>query len=251
MAGTDFKQHPPKLSHPAPVIILIGAQLGENIGMTARAMLNCGLTELRLVNPKEGWPNAKALSASSGATEVIKNAQLYNSTAEAIADLNYLIGTTARPRDMSKPMLPVDTAIDTILEKKTAKCGLVFGCERVGLHNDDATLCDALLTIPLNPGFSSLNLAQAVLLVGYNWFSKACLLPPKLETISEKSPLAPKKELINFFERLENELDETGFLRAKEKRPTMVQNIRNIFLKADLTQQEVNTLHGIVKSLKS
>lgn len=249
MSGTD-RTRDPRLA-PGPAIILVDPQLGENIGMVARAMLNCGLTELRLVRPRDGWPSEKAEAAASGADEVIAGVTLYDTTEAAIADLQRVYATTARPRGMVKPVVTPAQAAEELRSEAAAgrKAGILFGRERSGLVNDDIALADAVLTVPLNPAFSSLNLAQAVLLVGHAWFLAADeTAPRKLET-NEGQP-ASKAEIVNFFERLENALDETGFLWPPEKRPTMVRNLRNMFHRIAPTEGEVNTLHGIISALR-
>ncbi|MEZ5668786.1 MAG: RNA methyltransferase [Alphaproteobacteria bacterium] len=247
MAGTDSTQAP-KLGGPA--VILIEPQLGENIGAAARAMLNCGLTDLRLVNPRDGWPNPKAQAMASGALDGHVDATIHDSTAAAIADLNYVLATTARHRFMSKPIY---TARQGALELRCRfgagqRTGLLFGAERSGMTNDDVALADAILTVPLNPAFSSLNLGQSVLLVGYEWYLTDDATP-SLAFEDKGSPPASKADLVNFFERLEAALDSTGFLRLADKRPTMVRNLRNLFQRAELTEQELKTLHGVIVSL--
>jgi tRNA/rRNA methyltransferase len=231
-----------------PAVILVDPQLGENIGMVARAMLNCGLTELRLVRPRDGWPSAAAEAAASGADQVLEQARLFPSTAEALADLNHVYAATARPRDMVKESLPLREAAREIVAALAAgrRAGVLFGPERSGLANDDVALAEKILTIPLNPAFRSLNLAQAVLLFGYEWYSSAAVPPPPMPG---EAPAA-KAELVNFFERLEAALDEAGFLLPVEKRPVMVRNLRNLFQRARPTEQEVSTLHGIVTALR-
>ena len=249
MSGTDRTRETPLA--PGPAVILVNPQLGENIGMVARAMLNCGLVELRLVSPRDGWPSEKAQAAASGADEVIAGAQLFDSTRAAIADLHRVYATTARPRGMVKPVVtPAQAAGDLRAEAAAGrKTGLLFGPERSGLVNDDIALADAALSVPLNPAFSSLNLAQAVLLVGHTWFLAADRTEPrKLETGTGRP--ASKAEIVNFFERLEAALDETGFLFPPEKRPTMVRNLRNLFHRIAPTEGEVNALHGIISALR-
>jgi len=250
MSGTDHTRMTPL--GPGPAVILVRPQLGENIGMVARAMLNCGLTELRLVQPRDGWPSETARAAASGADAVVEGARLFDSTETAIADLHRVYATTARPRGMVKPVVTPAQAARELHDEAAAghSCGLLFGPERSGLVNDDIALADAVLTVPLNPAFSSLNLAQAVLLVGHSWFLAADETPPrKLET-GVGQP-ASKEEMVNFFERLETALDETGFLFPPEKRPTMVRNLRNLFHRIAPTEAEVNTLHGIISALRS
>jgi len=233
-----------------PAFILVEPQLGENIGTAARAMLNCGLGELRRVRPRDGWPSTKASRAASGADAVIDNAALFETTAAAIADLNRVYAATARHRGMIKPVV---TPRRAALEMRAAvgrgdRVGVLFGPERTGLHNDDLPLADTVLQVPLNPSFSSLNLAQAVLIVGYEWFQAGAEAPPR-ELITNQTRPAAKEELLNFSAHLEQELDECGFLRHVDKRPSMVRNIRNMFQRADLTEQELRTLHGMVKEL--
>ena len=248
MSGTD-RLRKTELP-PGPVIILVRPQLGENIGMVARAMLNCGLAELRLVRPRDGWPSTKAEAAASGALSVLENVQVFDSTKAAVADLQRVYATTARPRGMVKPVVtPAQAAEELRAEAAEGRrCGLLFGRERSGLVNDDIALADTVLTVPLNPAFSSLNLAQAVLLVGHAWYQAGDATPPRVLDIGP-GKLASKAELVNFFERLEAALDETGFLWPPEKRPTMVRNLRNFFQRATPTEGEVNTLHGVVVAL--
>jgi len=236
MAGTDRKQA--GLSG-GPPVILHQPQLGENIGLAARAMLNCGLTEMRLVAPRDGWPNEKARAAASGANEVIDNAVVFATLPEAIADLTHVFATTARPRGMVKPVLTpkaAAVALRTLLSEGR-KAGLLFGPERMGLTNDEIPLADTIVAVPLNPAFSSLNLAQAVLLVGYEWLQAADATPDFRHWGGGDEP-APKAEL-----------DDCGFLRNLEQRPTMVQNLRNLFQRARPTSQELRTMHGAVRNL--
>jgi tRNA/rRNA methyltransferase len=249
MAGTDRTKD---VATPiaGPVIILVEPQLGENIGTAARAMLNCGLEELRLVRPRDGWPNAKAVTAASGADAVIENVRLFESTVAAVADLNRVYATTARHRGMIKPVV---TPRQAAAEMRAAaargeRVGVLFGPERTGLVNEDIPLADTVLQVPLNPGFSSLNLAQAVLIVAYEWFAAGIDVPAR-ELVTNETRPATKAELLNFFAHLEQELDACGFLRHIDKRPSMVRNIRNLFQRAELTEQEIRTLHGIIKEL--
>lgn len=246
MAGTDHSRTAPLPTGPA--VVLVEPQLGENIGMAARAMLNCGLTDLRLVRPREPWPNPKALAAASGADLVLENARLYRTTAEAIADLVSVYAATARDRAMTKPVVtPAQAAAD--LCSASGPTGVLFGKEALGLHNDDIALADVVLTVPLNPAFSSLNLAMAVLLVGHAWFQAQSSQPPLVLTMPKETRPATKAELLGLFQHLERELDACGFLRNIEKRPIMVRNLRNLFGRAALTEQEVRTLRGIISCL--
>lgn len=254
MAGTDTTISPfPKDIPLAPVIILVMPQLGENIGMCARAMLNCAVTELRIVNPRDGWPNPGALSSSSGATSVLEQAKIYTSTRDAVADLEFVLATTARPREMVKDIYSTDAAAKEIRQRNAGgvqKCGILFGPERAGLENDDVVFANAILNIPLNPGFSSLNLAQAVLLVCFSWLSAENPFSAQ-EIATEMGDTAPaKKEDVEFFlSQLEDELDKGGFFRSPLQKPTILRNIRNFFFRSAPTQQDVRTLHGIVSCL--
>jgi tRNA/rRNA methyltransferase len=247
MAGTDTSR--PTLAG-GPAVILVEPQLGENIGTAARAMLNCGLTDLRLVRPRDGWPSEKARSASSGADLVIDNARLFDTVEAAVADLRHLYATTARGRHMVKRVVTPRAAAAEMRRFIAAGegCGLLFGPERAGLVNDHVSLADAVLAVPLNPAFSSLNLAQAVLVIGYEWFTAGDATPAE-QVPDDISRPATKQELVEFFRHLEEELDRTGFLNGAEKRPSTVRNLRNVFQRAALTEQEVRTLHGVVSSL--
>jgi tRNA/rRNA methyltransferase len=236
----------------APAVLLIEPQLPENIGATARAMMNCGLTDLRLVRPREAWPNERAREVSSGAYEAIDKAQVFPSARAAMADLTRVYATSARHRQMIKTvMTPREAAMEMrAVIARGERVGVMFGPERAGLENDELSLADAVIRVPLNPDFSSLNLAQAVLLIGYEWYQAGDATPPRELVVNGTRP-AEKEELLNFFDHLERELDASGFLRNAEKRPGMVRNIRNLFQRAGLTRQEIRTLHGIVKELSS
>lgn len=235
----------------SPAIILIRPQLSENIGTAARAMLNCGLTDLRLVAPRQDWLQDRAFAAASGADRVLLAAKVFETTEGAIADLNRVWATTARHRFMVKPVDTPRTAATAMraAEAEGSRVGVLFGPERTGLENDDVALADTVLTVPLNPDYTSLNLAQCVLLVGYEWYQATGPQLPELHMSKGAEPPASKEKLVCFFEHLERELDECGFLRVADKRPVMIRNIRNIFQRAHLTGQEIQTLHGIVHEL--
>jgi tRNA/rRNA methyltransferase len=232
-------------------IILVNPQMGENIGATARAMLNAGLVDLRLVSPRDGWPNPKADAMASGAIEVLQNAKVFETTEEAIADLNFVLATTARLRDMEKDVFTPNAAAKEFVARidNSQKCGVLFGCERSGLSNDDVVLADAVINVPLNPKFSSLNLAQAVLLITYEFY-QATLTEIDLDDINMKSSPAPKAELENFLTRLENDLDAGGFFSNPDQKPNAMRNIRNLFDRTELSSQEIQSLFGMFKSLK-
>jgi tRNA/rRNA methyltransferase len=247
MAGTDRTQA--SLSG-GPAIVLVRAQLGENIGVAARAMLNFGLTDLRLVRPKAGWPNVKALNAASGADEVLARVRIFDRVEEAVADLRYVFAATARDRDMVKPVVSAHGAAQFMRATDGAgsDCGVLFGPERTGLTNEEVALAERVITIPLNPAFASLNLAQAVILVAYEWFTIADDAPH--EHLRQKGTrAATKDELFNFFGHLEAALDGAGFFPTEIMRPHMVLNLRNLFARAELTEQEVQTLHGVIERL--
>ena len=235
-----------------PVVILVEPQLGENIGAVARAMLNCGLRELRLVRPRDGWPNPAAEAMASGAIEVLTSAEVFKQTKDAVWDLNRLFATTARQRDLAKKVVTPNEAaklfFDTEFEGNNI--GFLFGPERSGLINDDIALADYVINVPLNPEFSSLNLAQAVLLVGYEWF-QASVMQKKGSRKWGNSELSTIGEREYFYTRLEQHLNEAGFLYPEELAPTICRNLRAMFSKATLTNQEIRTLHGIVTALSN
>jgi tRNA/rRNA methyltransferase len=239
------------LLEPGFSVILVEPQLGENIGMVARAMGNCGLGDLRLVKPRDGWPNPSALAAASGADRIIEAARVFDSAADAVADLQTVLATTARPRDMTTDVLTPRAAAERLRSdvSAAAMAGVLFGKEARGLSNDDVALADAVITVPLNPNFTSLNLAQAVFVVAYEWFVSTDQTPSAEMAIPKDTRPANKQEMTGLFEHLEEELDACGFLRVKEKRPVMVRNIRNIFQRARLTEQEVRTLRGVITGL--
>lgn len=233
----------------APSIILVRPQMAENIGMVARAMMNCALSDLRLVCPRESHLSEKAISASSGAQIILEQAKVYPSLSEAMADIQFALATTARPRDMTKPVYHPEKAIhllsDKILIQKTA---LLFGAERTGLENDELIMADGIIEIPLNPLHSSLNLSQAVLLMGYEWF-KHQFNHDNSRFVSGGAEPATKQELEALFIHWEDALDKRGYFRFPDKRERMQRNLRNIFTRTGLTQAEVKTLHGVVCDL--
>ncbi|MGD9924607.1 MAG: TrmJ/YjtD family RNA methyltransferase [Pseudorhodoplanes sp.] len=247
-AGTDKTRH--WVMEAAPAVILVEPQLGENIGAAARAMANFGLSELRLVNPRCGWPSREAAIMASGADRVLAGAALYATLADAIADCQLVIAATARSHDQAKPVMGADDAARLSVSRVAAgeRVALVFGRERNGLENDEVGLADAILTLPVNPAFASLNLAQAVVIAGYEWFKlrSSGALP---FAAPNRSPPAPKEQLLAFFGDLERELERIEYFRPHEKRGTMTVNMRNIFTRMQPTQQDIRTLHGIVMAL--
>jgi tRNA/rRNA methyltransferase len=248
MAGTDASKA--ALNLPGPVVILVEPQLGENIGMAARAMGNFGLTRLRIVNPRDGWPNLHATRAAAGADHIIDHVELFDTVEAAIADLNLVFATSARPHDQAKPVLGPEAAAREIVTHLAGGggAGILFGRERYGLQAEEVALADRIVTFPVNPQFASLNLAQAVLLVGYEWFKLVTsgALP---HAMPERSPRAGKEQLAAFFDNLVRELDRVEFLRPPEKRDTMLVNLRNIFTRMEPTKQDMHTLHGVVMAI--
>jgi tRNA/rRNA methyltransferase len=238
----------------APVIILVEPQLAENIGMVARAMANFGLHELRLVKPRDGWPTGGGLpkgahQAASGAVHVLEKATLHESAAAAIADLNLVLATTARNRGQMKRVFTPAEAMPDMARKAAAgqRIGILFGRERTGLENDEISLADAILTFPVDPAFASLNLAQAVLLVAYEWrrAAEGDVIPFALEP---PAPPAPRAMLVSMFDYLEDELDRAGFF-PPDKREIMARNLRDILHRLAMTEQECRTLRGAFSAL--
>ena len=246
-AGTDRTK--PWLAG-GPAVILVEPQLGENIGAAARAMANFGLTELRLVRPRDGWPSVQARRSASGADRVIDEARLFDTLEEAIADCNFLFAATARQHDQAKPVVGADEAARIALPRVAAdeRVAFIFGRERNGLENDEVGLADAILTLPINPGFASLNLSHAVAVVAYEWLkaSNGGALP---FSTPERSVPAPKEQLLAFFANLERELARVEFFRPPEKHSTMIVNLRNLVTRMRPTQQDVDTLHGVILAL--
>ncbi len=233
-----------------PAIVLVNPQMGENIGTSARAMFNCALTDLRLVNPRDGWPSAQADATASGAFELMPPVQVFEKTADALSDCHYVYATTARPRDMVKPVFTAKGAAED-MHKRIAdgqKIAVLFGAERSGLDNEDVSLAHAVITVPLNPAFTSLNLAQGVLLVAYEWLQAKNKTPARQQTDRGSLP-ASHDELNDMFERLETELDKHHFFRDEHHKPIMSRNLRNMLSRAEMTEQEVRTFQGVISAL--
>lgn len=246
-AGTDSTKAWPE---GGPVVILVEPQLGENIGSAVRAMGNFGLSRLRLVNPREGWPNPKAVTFASGADRILEAAEVYPDLRAALADVNFVAAATARERGMQKSVLGADAVAAEMAGRIAGgeTVALVFGRERTGLYTEEVSLADVILTLPVNPAFASLNLAMAVAVAGYEWFKLASggALPFQQP---DRYPIADKGDLLAFFDHVERELDEALFFRSPEKRPVTIRNIRNIFHRVGLTRQDIATLHGMVAAL--
>src|SRR5882724_6745600 len=247
-SGTDKTKSGVNLA--GPVVILVEPQLGENIGMAARAMGNFALSRLRIVNPRDGWPNVSAQRAAAGADHILDHVELFETVEQAVADCTLLFATTARAHDQAKPVVAPEVAAREITAEITAggTVGILFGRERYGLQNHEVALANRIVTFPVNPGFASLNLAQAVLLIGYEWFKLAteAALP---FAMPERSEPASQYQMQAFFDNLVRELDKVEFLRPKEKRETMLVNLRNIFTRMEPTKQDIHTLHGVVMAI--
>src|ERR1700730_11709909 len=247
-SGTDKTKSGHELA--GPVVILVEPQLGENIGMAARAMGNFGLTRLRIVNPRDGWPNVHARRAASGADHILDRVELFDTLTQAVADCTLLFATTARAHDQAKPVVAPSAAAGEISAEIAGggTVAILFGRERYGLQNDEVALADRIITFPVNPAFASLNLAQAVAIVAYQWFKRVSSgeLP---FTMPRKSEPARKQQVEAFFRNLECELDAIEYFRPLDKRATMLVNLRNIFARMQPTQQDIQTLHVLGMAL--
>jgi len=244
--GTGSGNHADMAVTCAPAIILVRPQLADNIGKACRAMRNFGLTELRLVAPRDGWPNPAAGPAAAGADDVLEDARLFDSCAEAVRDLRRVFATTVRPREMAKPVVPPDEAARR-MHAEALPCGILFGPERSGLDNDDLALADTILTIPTDPTFSSLNLAQAVLLCAYEWRRTGAETPSHVS--HRTGPPASKAEYQGLFEQLEGALEARDYFRSAPRKPVQVRSLRTLLQNAELTEHELRTLRGVLKSL--
>jgi len=243
----------------APSIVLVHTQMPENIGAAARAMMNFGLTDLRLVAPREEWPSKRAYDLGGHAAPILDSTRSFTTLPEAIAGCGRIYAATARSREMVKPVLTPAEAARRIKDENLP-AAILFGPERTGLENDDIAIADAIVTIPTASDLASLNIAQSVVVMAYEWFIQKSgsgnQKPEKLKTgrdaspVVHKSPFATKEELQVFFDHLERELDAVDFWKVADKKPKMWLNLRNIFARASLTEQEVRTLHGVVAGLR-
>ncbi|MXO48380.1 TrmJ/YjtD family RNA methyltransferase [Erythrobacter vulgaris] len=229
-----------------PVIVLVRPQLGENIGKAARAMLNFGLTELRMVEPRDGWPNPDAGPAAAGADIVLEKAQVFPTTAEAVADCAHVYATTVRKRGVTKPVYTPEEAILEIA-KADGRSAILFGPERSGLETEDVALARAILTVPINPEFGSLNLAQAVILCAYEWSKHESLVQPTQEEIL---PPAPQEELEGLIAHLEAMLEPTGYFLPEARADVTHRTLRGVLTKPGWNHLEVRTLRGVLSSLR-
>ncbi|MDB6179211.1 RNA methyltransferase [Paracoccus sp. Z330] len=233
-----------------PVIILVRPQMGENIGAAARAMLNFGLTEMRLVAPRDGWPNPKAVAMASGAAgRVLDQAKVYPDLASAMEGVGFAFATTARGRDLTKPVFTPASAMEKARSHE-GRCALIFGPERAGLENEDVARANAIVTVPVNPDFPSLNLAQAVLLMGYEWGREH--LPPEpapLQRRPDGELPADRVEIERLGDHYEDKLAEAGFFFPETKAANMRLNLRNMWSRLSLTRGDVRILHGVLRQL--
>ncbi len=248
MSGTD---HTRDLFTGGPVIILVEPQLGENIGMVARAMANFGLSELRLVNPRDGWPSDKARAAASRADHVIDSTKVFETLEAAIEDMNHVMATTARQRDMIKPVFAPDTACKTMRDRSAsgAKTGILFGRERWGLENHEVALADEIVTFPVNPAFASLNIAQAVLLMSYEWMRSSDAIDQTGFSGAEPVP-ARKGAVQSLINNLESALEDAHYFYPPDREERLKMNIRSIFVNGRFQDPEIQTLHGIISALE-
>ncbi len=245
-----------------PAVILVNPQLGENIGTAARAMANFALCELHIVEPRDGWPNERALSASAGAVQIIEQARLHDTCKLAIEPFNRIYATTARPRGMTQQIMTPQEAADDMHRRigNGERIAIMFGRERWGLSNEEVSLADVIITAPVDPEFASINIAQAVLLVGYEWYKPIAAslgmgtgeLPAMKGSglrVRGGEGLATKQDLQGFFAHLESELEAAGFFKSPAMRPGMIRNLRNMFQRIELSLQEIRTLRGVIASL--
>ena len=228
-----------------PVIVLVRPQLGENIGKAARAMLNFGLTELRLVSPRDGWPNPDAGPAASGADVVLEQAQLFETTEAAIADCNLVFASTVRRRDLVMPVVGPEEMAERIAASSGGSA-ILFGPERSGLETEDVAQADAIVTVPINPEFGSLNLAQAVILLAYEWSRRAQLAQP---TVKQSEPQAPHGDLEGLIDHLNGELDAKGYFHPPSRAQATKNTLRTIFTKAGWSSREIKAIRGIIRAL--
>jgi len=228
-----------------PVIVLVRPQLGQNIGKSARAMLNFGLTELRLVAPRDGWPNPDAGPAASGADIVLEQAQLFATVAEAVADCGAVYASTVRRRDLVMPVVGPEEMADRIANS-SGRSAILFGPERSGLETEEVALANAIVTVPINPEFASLNLAQAVILLAYEWSKRTELAQPPAKELEEP---APHGELDGLIGQLDDELVAKGYFHPPSRTQATRNTIRTIFTKTRWSSREVKAVRGIIRAL--
>ena len=228
-----------------PVIILVRPQLGQNIGKAARAMLNFGLTELRLVAPRDGWPNPDAGPAASGADQILQQARVFETTAQSIADCGQVFASTVRRRDLIMPVVGPEAMAESI-RGSPARSAILFGPERSGLESEDVALANAIVTVPINPAFGSLNLAQAVILLAYEWSRGAGLAQPPLKAVEPPAPMADLEGLIG---QLDEALVRADYFHPPERSAVTRATIRTILTKPQWSTREVKAMRGIIRAL--
>ena len=235
---------------PQPVMVLVRPQMGENIGGAARAMWNFGLDRMRIVNPRDGWPNQKAIAMSSGAGRLLDEAQICGSTAEAVSDCTYVFATTARSRDLTVPVMTPEHAMNLAREKIAAgqKVAVLYGPERAGLENDDIALANAVINVPVNPEYASLNLAQCVLLTAYEWMRGATEVQPERMSMAG-SDWASQGDVDALARHFEDRLDEAGFFFPEPKAEGMKINLRNMWSRFPMTRADIQMLHGMMRQM--
>lgn len=234
---------------PQPAFVLIRPQMGENIGAAARGMWNFGIDRMRITAPRDGWPNQKAVAMASGAGRLLDEAQLYETTAEAVADCTYVYATTARPRGLTKPVLSPEAAMEEAAAKIAAggRVAVMFGPERAGMENDDIARANAIINVPVNPEFSSLNLAQCVLLTAYEWRrASTSVVHSRMDAAGD---WAEGIEIEKLAEHYEERLEEAGFFYPDHKAATMKLNLRNLWSRMPLTRSDVQILHGVMRQM--
>ena len=234
---------------PQPAFVLIRPQMGENIGAAARAMLNFGLNRMRITSPRDGWPNQKAVAMASGAGRVLDDAQIFASTADAIGDCVYVYATTARPRELTKPVFSPEAAMQDAAQRLSQgqKVAVMFGPERAGMENDDISRANAIVTVPVNPEFPSLNLAQCVLLMGYEW--RRATTEVTAQTVSMEGDWAEQIEIEKLAEHYESRMEDAGFFYPAAKASNMKTNLRNLWSRMPLTRADVQMLHGVLRQM--
>ena len=240
-----------RLPEPQPVFVLVRPQMGENIGAAARAMLNFGLSHMRMVDPRDGWPNPRAIAMASGAAgRVLDHAGVFATLPEAVADCAQVFATTARARDLTKPVMTPERAMEhaRALTAAGRKVAVLFGPERAGLGNEDIVRANAIISIPVNPDFPSLNLGQAVLLCAYEWGRQGAAVAPEVLTLAG-TELAPAIEIEKLGDHFEERLDAAGFFFPAAKAEGMKLNLRNFWSRMPLTRADVQSLHGILRQL--
>lgn len=230
-----------------PIFVLVRPQLGENIGKAARAMLNFGLTEMRIVAPRDGWPNPDAGPSAAGADIVLERAQVFDTTAEAVADCAHVYATTVRKRGVTKPVVGPDEA-GAAIHAETGKSAILFGPERSGLETEDVALARTILTVPINPEFGSLNLAQAVILCAYEWSKRADLVQPTAE--GDVFPPAPQEDLDGLIAHLERMLEPKGYFQPEARAEATRRTLRTVLTKPGWDHLQVRTLRGVLSSLE-